>query len=496
MAAPSEGAPLAALHRLHPSSLLFSLGQILRQAGMILFFALFAARGAGWELILLITFLPTMVLAVLHYLAYGYRFAEGELIVQEGLLARRARHIPYAKIQNIEQRQGPLHRMLGVVELRLQTGSGSEPEASLRVLSLAAADELRTRIGAARPQTHPATESAGPRVVLELGLQDVMLHGLLHGRSLILVAALWGALWQWGDSLGIDPMGFMQRLNPQALPGQVAPALASMIGAAVLLLAALLALRLLTVAWALLSTFGFVLTREGDLLRTSHGLVSRFAATIPRHRIQVLTVRQSPLDRWFDRAVVQVETAGGFSDDQARTLAPSLAPIVRRADLAALVAEAMPNVNLDQIQWQPVDPRGVTRLRRRGMIEGAVLCALTVPILGPWSSFLGTLWLAQRWITASWTIEAWRYALLDDAIAVQSGWWTRCVSVARFERVQSVVLAQTPFDRRWGMRRLRVDTAGQGRAGHQLALAYLSNDVAQSLYRAIRTAAAVTELRW
>jgi membrane protein YdbS with pleckstrin-like domain len=62
--------------------------------------------------------------------------------------------------------------------------------------------------------------------------------------------------------------------------------------------------------------------------------------------------------------------------------------------------------------------------------------------------------------------------------------------------VQSVLLAETPFDRRWGMRRLRIDTAGQGRAGHQLALAYLSNDVAQSLYRAIRAAAAVTELRW
>ena len=86
MADRSDGAPLPALHRLHPSSLLFSLGQILRQAGTILFFALFAARGAGWDLILLITFLPTMVLAVLRYLTYGYRFADGELISDFDLL--------------------------------------------------------------------------------------------------------------------------------------------------------------------------------------------------------------------------------------------------------------------------------------------------------------------------------------------------------------------------------------------------------------------------
>ncbi len=496
MADRSDGAPLPALHRLHPSSLLFSLGQILRQAGTILFFALFAARGAGWDLILLITFLPTMVFAVLRYLTYGYRFADGELIVQEGLFARRARHIPYDRVQNIEQRQGPVHRMLGVVELRLQTGSGSEPEASLRVLSLAAADELRTRIGAARPPTPTADTGAGPRVVLELGLRDVMLHGLLHGRSLILIAALWGALWQWSESLGVDPTSLIQRLNPQAMTGRVAPVLASILGALVLLAAALLVLRLLSVAWALLSTFGFVLTRDGDLLRTSHGLISRFAATIPRHRIQVLTVRQSVLDRWLDRAVVQVETAGSFSDDQARTLAPSLAPIVRRANLAALVSEALPNVDLDHVAWQPIDPRGVARIRRRAAIVGTLLCFLLWPLTGAWSLLIGALWMAHQSITAPWTIGAWRYALLSDAIAVQSGWWTRHTSLARFERVQAVVVAETPFDRRWGMRRLRIDTAGQGRAGHQLALAFLPGPEALSLYQQIRSRAAATELHW
>ncbi len=39
--------------------------------------------------------------------------------------------------------QNPLHRLLGVAEVRVETASGSEPDATLRVLSLADVDRLK-----------------------------------------------------------------------------------------------------------------------------------------------------------------------------------------------------------------------------------------------------------------------------------------------------------------------------------------------------------------
>ena len=77
-------------------------------------------------------FVPAVVGALIKYWSYRYRLDKDELVIREGIVFRNERHIPYTRIQNIDCVQNPLHRLLRVSEVRLETAGGEKPEAILR----------------------------------------------------------------------------------------------------------------------------------------------------------------------------------------------------------------------------------------------------------------------------------------------------------------------------------------------------------------------------
>jgi membrane protein YdbS with pleckstrin-like domain len=75
-------------------------------------------------------------------------------------------------------------------------------------------------------------------------------------------------------------------------------------------------------------------------------------------------------------------------------------------------------------------------------------------------------------------------------LVFRSGGLTRRVSLVRAGRMQVVSIERSPFDRRWRMARVRVDTAGATSGGHHVDIPLLADDVATALYARLRRAAA------
>lgn len=145
--------------RLHPATLLFDLAKHLKQfavPALLVIFGMSRSSGgpggmfgrlpSGWEVWLLILFVPATLVSIARYLSFRLRYADRELVIRSGLIFRNERHIPFSRIQNVDAIQNLFHRLLGVVEVRLETGGGKEEEARLSVLPLSALDELRTRV--------------------------------------------------------------------------------------------------------------------------------------------------------------------------------------------------------------------------------------------------------------------------------------------------------------------------------------------------------------
>ena len=79
---------------------------------------------------------------------------------------------------------------------------------------------------------------------------------------------------------------------------------------------------------------------------------------------------------------------------------------------------------------------------------------------------------------------------------IRSGWIWRQTTVARANKIQSVSLRQSPFDRWAAMARVRVDTAGAAPSSHRVDIPYLDEGVAASLASRLANQAASTAFRW
>lgn len=162
-----------------------------------------------------------------------------------------------------------------------------------------------------------------------------------------------------------------------------------------------------------------------------------------------------------------------------------LAPICTPARARSLVREALPHVRLDvEPDWRRLAPRTRYRLFRRNMwlwllIAGGPAIWLT----GYWSPLVLVAAVPLVGLHAHLYAKYTRWALTADAVFFRHGWLNRRLVVAPRNRVQSVNLAESPFDRRYRMAQLIVDTAGGKPRG--IRIPYLDRDQAQELSSAL-----------
>src|SRR5215203_1508127 len=210
------------LHVLSP--VFFAVGHAWRLWPLAL---LVAARRQLWLLVL--GALVLLAWSTVEWLRRTYELESGALRLEEGVLARKLRAVPFDRIQQVDLVRKPLHRLLGVATLRVETaGGGKEAEADLDVVTLAEARDLRATLlrakaqaaaGAVDSRARPGSGSAtlpvggppGPvggsgapagtgagagapteadlaappaeRVLLRLGLGEVMLAGITGSRA-------------------------------------------------------------------------------------------------------------------------------------------------------------------------------------------------------------------------------------------------------------------------------------------------------------------------
>lgn len=494
--------------RLHPLSILFNIG---RQFGAIALPLVLIVVGRGtdedrWNVYALVFLVPYTAIAIGRYLSFRYRYEESDLVIRRGFIFRNQRHIPYSRIQNIDAVQNVVHRIAGVVDVRIQTGGGSEPEATLSVLTLADLDEMRRRVFGMRaadaeaemadaPHSEPALE------LLHLNARELVVYGLVENRGLIVIGAALGLAWELAPSKLVEQYvgdqasrGLMHSVA-RLLGADTGPSWGALGLAVLALVFFLLLTRVFSVIWALIRLHGFRLTQQGDDLRAEYGLLTRVAATIPRRRIQTITIRESLWHRVCGRAAIRVATAGGKGEQRERVAEQRewLAPIVPRDRVPELLDRLLPRVDLRTIDWQRVHPRAFRRALVRRLIGSVwlvLLACVLVGAKGAWLIPVMAVWAAVR---AHLYVKHLGWAITGEVVAFREGAFGRRTTVAPLVRIQVVQLAESPFDRRTSMARVRVDTAG---GGHAVDVPYLPRHEADALYSTLAASASRTAFEW
>ncbi len=458
--------------RLHPFTLFFALWNAIRNfiipAVVILFFGRRRDPDTYIWIAGLFIGLP-VVWSIVRYFTFSYRIEHGELITRQGLLGRTQRNIPLTRVQDIRIEQGVLHRMFKVADVFVETAGGRGPEAALSVLSRREADRLRAAVfDQAAVRTGPAFAETPPverQVIRQLTIRDLVLAGITSNRTASVLAVL-AVLWQFLDD--ILPRNayeeFVKRIAARAAEWQDSISwLPILLG----IIAIIVIGMVFSIIGSIIMFYGFSLSRSGEDIYRSYGLFTRRSSSLPRRRIQLLKIEETWLRRLFKLATLRADTAGaqiGPNKDE-QSGRDVLLPVVPRKDIDSVLPTFFPDLDDANGAWRQVSRRAI----RRGTKKGAAVCILfaaaSCAIQQSWHGLWPLLFIPGVYILNVMSYRHLGYLPGERFFRTRSGWLSRATHVIPLRNIQSVVIRQTPFDRRHRVATLLVDSAGQTHTG-------------------------------
>ncbi|TNE85083.1 MAG: hypothetical protein EP330_27155 [Deltaproteobacteria bacterium] len=442
--------------RLHPASLLVNFfPRILAFARaawpLIVVWAFGGGNSAafidGWLLILF--FVVPMVQTIVHFLTLRYRVHEGRLEIEHGLLNRQARVIDPDRVQNVELTRNLYQRLAGLVEVKIETASGTEVEGMLSALRHEEADALVAALKEhAREPTHEEDPLELAPVVIHNGPLDLVRYGVTVTRIGAAVLIVWGLLLEG-----------LQLLDP----GEVGAA-ASVFegaGAVALGLAVITGGLLAGVGGALLRHWNFQLREVGDRLVATEGLFTVRQVQLRQRRVQLVTVEEPLLRRILGFGSVHIETAAARTGEGGVEASEAVIPVVDREVMGDVLRAALPDldVDLEQASFQPPHPRALIR----NLIRAGFQSTLVAAVLS-WAFFPVGLaaWLLPI-ATVVVTVLDHRYQgwlVTERYVIARRGWLRRTTLVVARKKLQVLQVVQGPLLRRYGLGQLVLRVPG------------------------------------
>lgn len=118
-----------------------------------------------YEWIGLVILALSVISALFRYLYFRFHLEEDKLVIRSGWIRKETKVIPLDRIQTVNIEQGPLHQLLSIVKLSIDTAGSQQEEAKIEALGRAMAEALKERLLSHRsagtveekPGYHPST---------------------------------------------------------------------------------------------------------------------------------------------------------------------------------------------------------------------------------------------------------------------------------------------------------------------------------------------------
>lgn len=408
----------------------------------------------------------TVVFAVVRWATFAYEIVGDRLEIRRSLISRSVRTIPLERVRGVDVTTPPMHRLLGLAVLKIDTGAGGdEQEGSLAGVTVEEGERLKSVLLRRAREVAPASpDEAAPQAPADEVIMKVprkwLVYGPLSGAYLLtpfaLVGGAIGLAFQWGDEFGLGrdaawSVGEWLWEHTYVL----------------VIVIAVLVIAMPFVGGLMYAVFhwDFTLTRRDRYLVAERGLITRRSVSLEARRVRGYELVDALAERWA--GVVRTwAIVTGLGDSQTRG---QLLPDVPRQRALEIVGQAIGPFTADLRPHPPV-------ARNRRLFRAIVPWLVVAAVLGlaAWWSGAGLLWVlgvaALLLAAAGWPLGADRYRSLGHGydgtrLSVRSGSLRRAQAVVERRAVVGWRLEQTWFQRRAGVYTL-VAGVGAGKGGY------------------------------
>lgn len=435
-----------------------------------------AARDEGYGVLaaLGVGLFIAVVAAVVNYIAWNkftYCVGEEDIRVEQGILGRAARSVPYERIQDVSLEQALVPRLFGLVEVKFETGSGGGDDLKLSYLTEAEGEALRELVRERRDE-----DSAGPAGAAQAGPPDMsgsepsarVLFAMDAGRlitfslfqfSLAAVAVVGGLAQQFDFLLPFDIWDadfWRDELAEQgesiAGLGRQAQAVGAFLG--------VLALIALGFATGLVRTFlrewGFLLEKTARGFRRRRGLLTRTDVVMPTHRVQAVKIGTGWLRYrfgWHSLNFVSLAQDAGSSNHV-------VAPFAQMDEISPIMAEAGFILPAGELDWH----RASRKYRSDSiLLEAGIVALAMIPVALFASPPFVLIPLAMAVLIAAANYYSWRFrrhALDTRQVISVHGLLSPETQITAQVKLHSVEIAQGPIAQRRGYATVHLGLAG------------------------------------
>ena len=369
------------------------------------------------------------VYQVISYKHLYYELGPEEFSLYSGILNKKRVHVPYQRIQSVDQHATLIQRIFGVCSVSIDTAGGAANKAVIvPYVQKTQAEELRRELFARKQYAVAVRNGAAPdaavaamasaagvpaqalheganvldapaeiwqdvrgvfggaavdtgRVTYEYGMsnKELVFTGLSNNTAFfVVVVGIVGAVSQFMGQMAPILSGSMEPLVGNVVATSVRLFGGSLIAAGVAtFLAASLVLWLLSAIGACVSYGGFRACRRDNRIEVEHGLLQHRFQGVDVDRVQSVMVKQSFIRRllgYCELSLGKIDAAAENSDDQQKGLSQQglvIHPFVKMSRVPEILAGIVPEFADVPTENIPVAPVGLRRaLIRRCIIQG------------------------------------------------------------------------------------------------------------------------------
>ncbi|GAC91462.1 hypothetical protein KN10_1898 [Anoxybacillus flavithermus NBRC 109594] len=323
--------------RLHPIAIVIYMVKRLKQGPFLALALLIAIKEktgdpfVDWSPLFLFL-LYAMLAGYMSWRRFTYRLEENNMHIEQGIFVKKKRYIPFERIQGISQSLGLLQRLVGVVQVHIETAGRQidDPEVVLPAVSMEEADQIERAI---RNQNEGnmliKNETDG---VFTLRFRDVLFLAVTSGGAFSVIAAIGAFLSDFNDFIPFQRLNIFFRTDDTA-------------STLFFLLIVLTIAYMLSVIGHLFRYMNFMVVKQNKTITITTGLLQKKSISTSIERVQAIAVKESPIRHLFGYVSVHLIHAGGALDD-GKHGSLVLFPLVRKNEVASLVATCFPEYRL------------------------------------------------------------------------------------------------------------------------------------------------------
>ncbi|HEU4472228.1 MAG TPA: PH domain-containing protein [Flavisolibacter sp.] len=407
--------------------------------------------GPDWTQILAIIILfLTVVSALFRFLFFRFYIEEGKLVIKKGWLKKETKVIPLERIQTVHVEQGPLHQLLSIVKLSIDTAGTQKTEATIEALGKPMAEALREELLSVQGQENKEAVNNSIPGAPSITLTDRDLLKLSisanHLEAFFIVFSFMFGLYDRLRSIDDDLVSGVDNLFPDKA---IYPVL-------FLIAAVLMVTLLVSTARVFLRFYNFAVFRVNNGFRIRGGLFNVKEKLIASRKVQYVSWRANWIRKLMRLWMLEYHVSGGYEIKSKQRVH---LPITRPAYLPMLVADYYPIPATGGLLSIRVHP---SFIGRRLLMFGVLPTLIILPLMwwawGAYSLFF-LLYTPVPGFAALLIQKKFRLWALDDVLLVKRGFFGETHILLQWQKIQAVSIRQSIYQRQKGLASVKLDTA-------------------------------------